>query len=135
MSHAKEFRDFVRSIALSETEFLEQLNAPKNPLMVKPGPNDWDAIKNDVSKFGPEHDFELYDQGETTVFYPVSEAALQWSNRFLPTDLDRWGERGLKIETQWIDMIVRQAKHDRLMSEDEFDEAMAEMQEITRQWE
>ena len=111
----------------------EALKDIANPLEVLPpipvaGPNSWDQITKD--DFGNEFDFELYEFENTTVFYPVSRAALQWGYRFLPADCDRWRGVGFKVENQYIDLVVRQARIDKLVL---LDDALHEEQEKQRQ--
>lgn len=107
------------------------LNDPEREVLEKTsGPNDWANIK--PSDFGTSFDFELYDHGDTTVFYPVSKAALQWGYRFLPEHCDRWRTVGFVIDSQYIDMVVNQAKAAKLVY---LDDAMNEADEKQRQWE
>jgi len=90
------------------------------------GPNDWDNIS--ANDFGSSYDYELIEIGDTVIFYPVSNAALQWCYKYLPEDLDRWGSKGFVIEATNIDTVIAGAKRDNLMSEAEFDQAMNEEQ-------
>lgn len=130
-----EFTDFVKDITLTEREILEQLERPKNPLAQPPGPNSWDSVKDDPNMFATEHDFELYDQGDVVVFYPISEAALQYGYRFLPEDCPRWGAKGFVVDAKEIDLFCRQARDTKpygLISEEDFDNAMHEMDQLLR---
>lgn len=95
-----------------------------------PGPNSWDTITK--ADYGNEFDFELYEREDTTVFYPVSRAALQFCYRFLPADCPRWRGIGFVVENEWIDLIVRQARHYKLVY---LGDAMAENDNLSRQWE
>jgi len=96
---------------------LNQINQPKHPLAQPPGPNGWDLITD--KDFGNEFDFELYENYHTTVFYPVSKAALQWSYRFLPSDCPRWRGVGFVVENRFIALVCRQARMDKLVSLDD----------------
>ena len=97
----------------------------------RPGPNDWDNITHE--DFGPEHDFELYDQSSIWIFYPVSNAALQWLYRHLPEDCPRWGAKGFAIEARYIEDVVAGARKAGLMSEEDFEWAMEEANAIQHQ--
>jgi len=97
------------------------------------GPNDWDNIA--ASDFGPDADYEIYDHDDTVVFWPVSNAALQWCYKHLPEDLDRWGSKGFVIEAANIDAVIAAAMRDNLMSEAEFDQAMHEQHQLSLQGE
>ncbi len=102
----------------------------KDPLKHPPGPNDWANIQ--PSDFG-DWDFEITDLDNRQVFHPVSNAALQWCYAKLPEDLDRW-ETGFVIETKFMDFILYRARQDRLISEDEYTEAMEENHRLSEQW-
>lgn len=109
---------------------------PRNLLAQPAGPNSWDEVG--PGDFGPEHDFEIQIVHRTeplSVFKPVSSAALQWCYRFLPANCPRYGERSFVVKNKWIDLVCRQARHDNLMSLEDFEFAMAEKNEIERQWE
>lgn len=123
----KEIEDIA---VLKEQDLLDQINQPKHPLKQPPGPNGWDLITE--ADFGTDFDFELYENYHTTVFYPVSKAALQWSYRFLPSDSPRWRGVGFVIENRFIDLVCRQARMDKLVS---LDDALHEEQEKQRQME
>jgi hypothetical protein len=80
-----------------------------DPLATLPGPNDWDNIGPE--DFGPV-DFNIFEiSGDRSVFYPESEAGLQWAYFSLPEDLDRHGAKGFIVETKWIDLIARSARN------------------------
>jgi len=97
----------------------------------KPGPNNWDDIQ--AEDFGPEEDFELHDHGSIWIFYPVSNAALQWCYKKLPEDAPRWGAKGYAIEARYIEDIVAGARRDGLMSEKDYEWAMEEANAIQHQ--
>jgi hypothetical protein len=99
----------------------------------KPGPNNWDNIEG--SDFGPEHDFELNDQGTIWLFTPISNAALQWCYKHLPEDAPRWGHCSYVVEHRYIEDIVAGAKRDGLMSEADYEWAMEEANAIQHQGE
>jgi len=98
-------------------------------LKVSPGPNLWSEIGPD--DFGTEFDYETYDHGDTTVFYPVSNAALQWCYAFLPEDCPRWHGLGFVIETVYIKLVLQKAHDDKLVF---LGDVMAEDEEIREQW-
>ena len=100
--------------------------ATPDPLQSPPGPNDWDNIGPE--DYGPEHDFEVSDEGSIFIFTPISNAAFQWCYKHLPEDCPRWGV-GFAIEHRFIDAIVEGAKRDNLMSEWDYEQAMNEMNE------
>ncbi len=114
-------------------DILHDIARTADPLQCFPGPNNWDNIK--PSDFGPEHDYELLDHGDTVVFFPISEAGLQWCYKVLPEDTPRWGSKGFVIEAEYIDLLCRAARENNLMSEDEYEFAMQEMNEQRRMWE
>jgi len=113
-----------RFLPISEALDICRATLAPMPTAQTSGPNDWDNIA--ASDFGPEADYEIYDHGDTVVFWPVSNAALQWANKHLPEDLDRWGSKGFVIEATNIDAVIAGAQRDNLMSETEFGEAMNE---------
>ena len=90
------------------------------------GPNNWDSITAD--DFGPRHDFEVDDHGSIFILTPVSEAALQWCYAHLPEDAPRWGSVSYAIEPRYIEDIVRGCQRDGLLSEDDYVEAMQEVE-------
>ena len=98
-----------------------------------PGPNNWDNIQPE--DFGPEHDFELFDHGSIWIFFPISEAALQWCYKHLPEDCPRWGAKGFAIEHRYIEDIVAGARRDNLMSERDYEDAQEEANAIQHQGE
>ncbi len=98
---------------------------PKHPLQQPPGPSE--EIRPE--DYGTDLDFEVYDHGETSVFYPVSKAALKWGDQHLPADSDRWRGVGFIVEAEWIDLVCRQARMDKLVS---LDDALHEEQEQQR---
>lgn len=108
-------------------------DAPRDRVVA--GPNHWDEVKDDVSAFGPEHDFELYDQDTRWVFYPVSKAAVHWARAKLPEHLDRWGAQGYIIPANEITLIVASARRDNLMSEQDWINANEEAANQAVQWE
>ena len=98
-----------------------------------PGPNNWDNITPE--DFGPEHDFELNDQGAVWLFTPISNAAVQWLRKKLPEDAPRWGAESYVIEHKFISDIVERAREDGLMTKDDYDEAQEEANAIAHQGE
>jgi len=99
----------------------------------RPGPNNWDDIQPE--DFGPEHDFELNDQGNVWLFTPISNAAVQWLRKKLPEDAPRWGACSYVIEHRYISDIVERARADNLMSEQDYTDAMEEQNAIMHQGE
>lgn len=96
-----------------------------------PGPNSWAEVG--PQDFGPEHDYELEDHGEFWVFQPVSEAALQWGYAKFPADVPRWGAKGIKIETEHLELILYRARQDGLLSLQDFTTAMHENDALQHQ--
>jgi hypothetical protein len=88
----------------------------------KSGPNEW-SVKQDER--GEHFDYELYDQGDETVIYPVCHAALHWLYRHLPEDCPRWQAQGFKVETKYVKQITDGMYRDGLLSEDDFVTAMS----------
>ena len=91
-----------------------------------PGPNNW--AECGPCDFGPQEDYFVENHGHFSVFYPVSNAALQWSYAKLPEDCPRYG-LGFKVETKALPAILKSAERDRLMSEQEYADAMNEMEQ------
>ena len=79
---------------LIDLQWRDSLEEHRKPVMA--GPNKWHEITSD--DFGDEYDYEILDQGERWVYFPVSNAALQWACRFLPEDCPRWGCHGFIID-------------------------------------
>ena len=103
------------------------------PTAVAAGPNDWDNIE--PSDFGPEHDFEVDNQGNIFIFTAVSEAAKQWCYKHLPEDCQRWGVLGFVIEHRYIADIVTGARRDGLMALEDYEQAMNENDDLSHQGE
>jgi hypothetical protein len=90
------------------------------------GPNNWEEVT--AKDFGPRHDFEVDDQGTIFILNPISEAALQWCYYHLPADAPRWGSVAYMIEHRYIEDIVRGCRRDGLLSEDDYVEAMEQVE-------
>jgi hypothetical protein len=116
---------------IAATGFNDPEHSEPDYLKAPPGPNDWDNIQ--PSDFG-DWDYEITDLGNRQVFHPVSNAALQWSYKVFHKDIDRW-QTGFVIETKFMDFVLYRARQDKLMSEDEYNEAMEENHRLTEQWE
>ena len=125
--------DNERFLPIDQAHEIARFTLAPMPTAQISGPNDWDNIA--ASDFGPDADFELYDHGDTVVFWPISNAALQWIYKHLPKNLDRWGSKGFVIEIHNINAVIAGAKRDNLMSEAEFDQAMNEAHMISLQGE
>ena len=104
-----------------------------NVLQGKPGPNRWDEITE--ADLGENYDFEVLDHGDIIVIHPESEAALQWCYRHLPADCPRWGARGFAIEQKYSGAVIAGMERDGLVSEDDYDLAMAEHDALMHQGE
>jgi len=122
-----------RYLPISEALDICRFTLAPLPTQQECGPNDWDNIA--ASDFGPDADYEIYDHHDTVVFWPVSNAALQWANKHLPKDCDRWHTKGFVVEVKNIDAVIAGAMRDNLMSEAEFGEAMNEAHMISLQGE
>ena len=97
------------------------------------GPHRWHEMKG--GDFGPEHDFELEDHGTLVIFDPISEAALQWCYAHLPEDCPRFSTSAFLIEQEHIKGVVGGARRDRLMSRQDYIDAMEENHNLMTQWE
>lgn len=86
------------------------------------------------SDYGPQHDFEVADHGSLVVIFAESTAATKWLYQHLPEDCPRWGANGFAIERRFVAPILEHMDRDGLMSRAEFDAAMAEQQDMLRQW-
>lgn len=95
----------------------------------KRGPSNWQNVKNDTTARGRDFDYEIYDQGDVQVIYPVCDAALQWCYYHLPEDCPRWGVQGFIVETKWAELVTNAMRNDNLISENEYVECMNEEQE------
>jgi hypothetical protein len=95
-------------------------------------PRHWDEVG--PGDYGPEADFSVDHHGTVAVLFPISRAAILWCSRHLPDDAPRWGTRGYVIEPRYLDPIVQHMDLDGLLSQDEYDMAVAEQQDIARQW-
>ena len=97
-------------------------------------PNTWDLAKDDITQFGPEHDFTVEDHGSIFIFTPISKAAIQWCYAKLPEDCPRWGTLGFVVEHNYIADVVAGAQRDNLMSRQDYEDAMEEEHNLARQW-
>jgi len=88
------------------------------------GPHRWDKIQ--PSDFGPEHDYELENHITKWVITPISEAALQWLYCHLPEHCPRFAARSFIVEAEWINIVVKGMTRDKLMSPEEYEQAMKE---------
>ena len=83
----------------------------------KQGPHRWSEITKE--DFGEDGDFELYDWGNEFIFYPISNAALQWCYYHLPEDCPRGLGSGFRIEAENIKEVVANAERDGLREYEE----------------
>ena len=99
------------------------------------GPNDWTIVS--PKDFGPCQDFDIWPVPCTDnwIFKPVSRAATQWAYKHLPEDSPRYGKNGYVIELSAIGEVVRAAKRDGLMSEEQYIEACEESNRLQYQGE
>jgi len=88
------------------------------------GPHRWDSIQ--PSDFGPEWDYELENHITKWVITPISEAALQWLYCHLPEHCPRYGAKGFIIEAEYVNLAVKGMTRDKLMSPEEYEQAMNE---------
>ena len=135
MSRKDDLSDTLREITYALKPDYELHPGYTPTTIITAGPNHWNEVKDDPSAFGPAQDYELLDQGEDTIFWPVSRACLQWCYAHFPEHLPRWGSRGFKIETKHLPLVQKAAQRDKLMSEQEYTDAMEEMNDLSRQWE
>lgn len=95
---------------------LRESQLPKTPA----GPNSWTDVRPE--DFGEHYDFEILDQGERWVFYPVCKAAEMWASRYLHDD-QRWGAKGYivphPLNAAYSKSILADAFQDNLYSEDD----------------
>lgn len=102
------------------------------PTTLPAGPNEWDLVTQD--DYGSSFDYEVLDHDTHVVYFPVCKAAREWGNRHLPEWLDRWGTHGWKIPKKAWPAVQTSLQRDKLISEDEYVEAMNADQELARQW-
>ena len=101
---------------------------------VRRGPSEWNTIE--PSDFGPEHDYTVKKLDEDRwVIYCVSKAALHWCYDKLPEDCPRWCDKGFIIEDRYLDFIEERMQLAGLMSLDEFNDSMEELNSKMREWE
>lgn len=109
------------------------------PQIPKAGPNTWQLVT--AEDYGTQHDYETYDLGNYIVYFPVCRAAREWGNKHLPDWLTRWSVNkesqyfGWKIPAKAWPAVQKSLERDKLISEDEYREAMNEMDSLARQWE
>jgi len=115
---------FYSDPKLTETDYLEQQNAVNLSLVSKHSPNRW--LEMQPKDYGPSWDFELENHINKFIITPVSNAALQWLYRYLPSDCPRWGANGYVVETRYLQSIVNHMRRDKLMSPDDYNNAMEE---------
>jgi len=96
------------------------------------GPHCWHEIQ--PGDFGPEWDYELENHITLWIITPISEAALQWLYCFLPEDCPRYGAKGFIIEAEYLNTVVKGMTRDKLMSPEEYEDAMHEAHMIQLQW-
>lgn len=124
----------------SQASFRTQLAALKaldeQKQFPKSGPNNWDEVTPE--DFG-DWDYEIYDHGDSWVFYPVSNAALQWAYKHFPENGPRWGAKGFIVDyplsNVYSELILEKATEDKLVSEDEYNTAMEEHSQLIHQGE
>jgi hypothetical protein len=96
----------------------------------KPAPaNNWKEMQDER---GDHFDYELYDHGDTVVIYPVCDAALHWLYKHRPENNPRWGAKGFVIDSSIIDRVTQDMWRDGLISEEEFEANMNELQQQYR---
>ena len=74
--------------------------------------------------FGPQEDFYTEDYLAGYVLHPVSKAAITWCENELPQNGARYGIRGYIFNAVETDRITKAMQRDRLMSRDDYVEAM-----------
>ena len=107
-----------------------------NPLPTVPTYRDklrWHEIA--PSDFGPTWDFETEKYHDLVIFEPISVAALAWAYAHLPEDTPRHDKRGFLIEAVHIKGVVGGARRDKLMSHNDYFEALEENHQATLQGE
>ena len=95
-------------------------------------PNNWELYMDKLDKDRGtelEYDYEIYDHGETTVIYPVANAAKEFLASILPANCTRWGAAGYSLETEYVHLVLKAMQDVRLISEDEY----ANLMEIEQQ--
>lgn len=84
---------------------------------------------------GAYGDFEIKAYGTRSVFTPISQSAIEWVHEHIPDWVDRYEERGFILDTDEMAKVVAAANRDRLMSCEEFQESMNELNQLARSWE
>ncbi len=96
------------------------------------GPHQWDTVQ--AGDYGPTYDYELENHITKWIVTPVSEAALQWLYCHLPEDCPRYGANSFIVEAQYLNGVVKGMTRDKLMSVEEYEQAMHEAHMIQLQW-
>lgn len=84
---------------------------------------------------GEHGDFEITNRGPVKNFDPISDAAIAWAIEHVPEWVDRTGKRAFVLDADEMDAVVAAAERDGLISCEDFQEAMNELDAISRQWE
>jgi hypothetical protein len=57
-------------------------------------------------------DFTISGGGSIFILTPISEAAIDWANEYLPEEAQRWGAKGYVVEHRYIGDIVDSIRGD-----------------------
>jgi hypothetical protein len=123
MIEAPDNRDYAPHGVTDEYLSPAHGKAPRRQPVVRRGPSLWLAVKNDPAQYGPEHDFEILEHEGQSVFWPVSNACLQWCYFVLPENIGRFSNKGFIIDSRHIGHVVKAAQRDNLMSRDDYEAA------------
>lgn len=97
----------------------------------KRGPSKWG---DPDLEYGPQEDYEISELSDgRKVFWARSQAAMEWAYFMFPEGGPRYGATGFVFE-KFEGALRVCAKRDKLMSLEEFEEAMNEKQELERGW-
>ena len=84
---------------------------------------------------GQYGDFQITNRGPVSNFTPISDRGIAWVVDHIPEWVDRYGKRAFVLDTDEMDAVVAAAERDGLISTEDYEEAMNEMDAIARQWE
>ncbi len=104
----------------------------RTPERASQGPHRWHEMTG--ADFASRWDYELENHITLWIVTPISEAAMQWLYCHLPDDCPRYGANGFIIEAEFVNQVIKRMTADKLMSPQEYEQAMEEANQIAHQW-
>jgi len=84
---------------------------------------------------GEYGDFEVAVHGPRSIFTPISDAAIKWHIEHIPEWVDRHGKRSFVLDSDEMVAVIAAAERDGLISCEDYENAMNELDALSRQWE